>query len=112
MSTLESFQQLAMRFTDPVQHDYEVIRGIMLEDETIAERSRITGVDRHTISDKAQRFLDTPHLFQTPYRSLQLEFRELDDEQWHKIARRPYERRPVPASISVEQLALTTVCGY
>ena len=38
MFTSESFQQLAMRFTDPVQHDYEVIRGIMLADETIAER--------------------------------------------------------------------------
>lgn len=58
MSTSESFQQLAIRFTDPVQHDYEVIRGIMLADETIAERSRITGVDRDTISEKAQRFLE------------------------------------------------------
>ena len=54
MSTSENFQQLAMRFTDPVQHDYEVIRGIMLADETIAKRSRVTGVDRDTVSEKAQ----------------------------------------------------------
>jgi hypothetical protein len=57
MFTSESFQQLAMRFTDPVQHDYEVIRGVLLADETIAERSRSTGVDRDTVSEKAQRFL-------------------------------------------------------
>ena len=57
MPTSESFQQLALRFIDPIQHDYEVIRGVMLADETIAERSRITGVDRDTISEKAQRFL-------------------------------------------------------
>jgi len=53
----ESFQQLAMRFTDPVQHDYEVIRGIMLADETIAHRSRVTGLDRDTVSEKARRFI-------------------------------------------------------
>jgi hypothetical protein len=57
MSTSESFQQLALRFTDPIQHDYEVIRGIMLADESVAERSRITGVDRDTVSEKARRFL-------------------------------------------------------
>jgi hypothetical protein len=57
MSTSDSFQQLAMRFTDPVQHDYEVIGGIMLSDETVAERSRDTGLDRDTISEKARRFL-------------------------------------------------------
>jgi len=57
VSTLEEFQQLALRFTDPIQHDYEVIRGIMLTDETIAERSRVTGVDRDTVSEKARRFV-------------------------------------------------------
>jgi putative transposase len=57
MSTSESFQHLALRFTDPIQHDYEVIRGIMLEDESIAERSRITGVDRDTVSEKTRRFI-------------------------------------------------------
>src|SRR5205085_8198499 len=57
MSTSESFQQLALRFTDPVQHHYEVIRGIMLADETVAQRSRVTGVDPDTVSEKARRFL-------------------------------------------------------
>jgi transposase InsO family protein len=57
MPTSESFQQFALRFTDPIQHDYEVIRGIMLADESIAERSRITGVDRDTIGEKARRFV-------------------------------------------------------
>ncbi len=36
--------------------------------------------------------VDTPHVFRTAYASPQLEFWELDDEQWRKIARRPYER--------------------
>jgi hypothetical protein len=57
MSTSESFEHLARRLTDPIQHDYEVIRGVMLEDESIAERSRITCVDRDTISEKARRFI-------------------------------------------------------
>src|SRR6266545_2037516 len=58
MSTPESFQQLALRFTDAVQHAYEVIRGVLLADETIGERSRVTGVDRDTVSEKARRFLE------------------------------------------------------
>jgi len=57
MSASEEFQQVALRITDPIQHDYEVIRGIMLADETIAERSRVTGVDRDTVSEKARSFL-------------------------------------------------------
>ncbi len=57
MSASEEFQQIALRFTDPIQHDYEVIRGIMLADETIAERSRVPGVDRDTVSEKARSFL-------------------------------------------------------
>jgi len=58
MSTSKSFQQLARRFTDVVQDDCGVIRGIMLAHETITERSRVTGVDRDTISEKALRFLE------------------------------------------------------
>jgi hypothetical protein len=30
MPTSEAFAQLRLRFTDPVQHDYEVIRPIVL----------------------------------------------------------------------------------
>lgn len=58
MPASERFQQLALRFTDPVQHDYEVIRGIFLADETVAARSRETGVDRATVGEKARRFLE------------------------------------------------------
>ena len=54
----EDFHQLALRFTDPVQHDYEVIRDIMLADATVAERSRATGLDRETVGEKARRFLE------------------------------------------------------
>jgi len=57
MPASEEFQQLALRFTDPIQFDYEVIRGIMLADESIAERSRTTGIDRDTIGEKARRFV-------------------------------------------------------
>jgi hypothetical protein len=67
MLTSEGFQQLALRFTDPVQHDYEVIRGILLTDETVAERSRITGVDRDTIREKARRFLQQGMTSGSPY---------------------------------------------
>ena len=58
MPASERFQQLALRFTDSVQYDYEVIRGIFLADETIAERSRETGQDRATVAEKARRFLE------------------------------------------------------
>ncbi len=58
MPALDDFHQLALRFTDPVQHDYEVIREIMLADATVAERSRATGLDRATVSEKAHRFLE------------------------------------------------------
>ncbi len=51
------FRQLALRFTDPVQHDYEVIRDIVLADATIAERSQATGLDRETVGEKARRFV-------------------------------------------------------
>jgi len=46
-----------LRFTDPVQYDYEVIRDIMLADETVAARSRATGLDRATVREKARRFV-------------------------------------------------------
>ena len=58
MPLSEDFHQLALRFTDPVQYSYEVIRGILLADETVTARSEATGVDRATVSKKAQRFLE------------------------------------------------------
>jgi len=51
------FRPLALRFTDPVQHDDEVIRAIVLADATVAERSRATGLDRETVGEKARRFV-------------------------------------------------------
>ncbi len=36
----EDFQPLALRFRDPIQHDYEVIRDIVLHDETVRGRRR------------------------------------------------------------------------
>ncbi len=58
MPASERFQQLALRFTDPVQFWYEVIRGSLVADETITERSRETGLDRATVAEKAHRFLE------------------------------------------------------
>src|SRR5262250_738288 len=53
----EDFAQYQLQFIDPIQHDYEVIRPIVLFAETIAERSRQTGIERTTIGDKARRFI-------------------------------------------------------
>jgi len=47
-----------------------------------------------------------PHVLHTPYASPQLELWDLDDEQWHKVTRRPYERHLRPADRGVRQLAL------
>ena len=57
MSAAEDFAQYQLQFIDPIQYDYEVIRPIVLFAETIAERSRQTGLERTTIGDKARRFL-------------------------------------------------------
>jgi hypothetical protein len=57
MEASEDFQQLALRFTDPIQFDYEVIREVVLADETIQQRSRVTGIDRATVAEKARRFV-------------------------------------------------------
>jgi putative transposase len=53
----ETFAQLKLKFTDPVQHDYELIRPIVLFADTLAERSRQTGVERTVVGDKARRFV-------------------------------------------------------
>jgi hypothetical protein len=74
MSAPEEFAQLALRFTDPIQFRYEVIRDIMLADATIAERSRITGVDRGTVdrgtvATHARRFVEDGMLGLVDHRS-------------------------------------------
>ena len=57
MSAAEEFAQYQLHFIDSIQHDYEVIRPIVLFADTIAERSRQTGLERTTIGDKARRFV-------------------------------------------------------
>ena len=57
MSAQEECEQLRRQFVDPIQHDYEVIRPIVLFAETAAERSRQTGVERTVVGDKARRFV-------------------------------------------------------
>jgi transposase len=57
VSAAEDFAQIRMQFIDPLQHDYEVVRPIVLFGETAAERSRQTGIDRTVIGDKARRFV-------------------------------------------------------
>jgi putative transposase len=57
VSAQEEFEQIRRHFVDPIQHDYEVIRPIVLFGDTAAERSRQTGVERTVVSDKARRFV-------------------------------------------------------
>jgi putative transposase len=57
MPDREAFAQLRLRFTDPVQHDYEVIRPIVLFAQPVAERSRETELERTTVGEKARRFV-------------------------------------------------------
>jgi transposase InsO family protein len=57
VSAQEEFAHIRQQFVDPIQHDYEVIRPIVLFAETAAERSRQTGVERTVVGDKARRFV-------------------------------------------------------
>ncbi len=47
-----SFSQLQLKFIDPIQHDYEVIRPIVLFSQPVVERSQETEIARTTVSDK------------------------------------------------------------
>jgi transposase InsO family protein len=57
MPAREAFAQLRLRFIDPIQHDYEVIRPIVLFAQPVAARSRETEVERTTVGEKARRFV-------------------------------------------------------
>ena len=57
MGTTEDFNQLRLRFSDPIQHDYELIRPVVLFTQPVAARSRETDTDRSTVGDKARRFV-------------------------------------------------------
>jgi transposase InsO family protein len=56
VSAAEDFAQYKLHFVDDIQHDYEVIRPIVLFGETVAERSRQTGIERTVVGAKARRF--------------------------------------------------------
>jgi transposase InsO family protein len=56
VSAAEDFAQYKLHFVDDIQHDYEVIRPIVLFAETIAERSRQTGIERTVVGAKVRRF--------------------------------------------------------
>lgn len=57
MSAQEEFEQIRRQFLDPIHHDDEVIRPIVLFADTAAERSRQTGVERTVVGDKARRLV-------------------------------------------------------
>lgn len=57
MSAAEDFAQYTLPCIDDIQHDYEVMRPIVLFAATIAERSRQIGMERTTIGDQARRFV-------------------------------------------------------
>ena len=54
-----SFSQLSLKFTDPIQYDYEVIRPIVLDGQPIADRSHDVDLPRSTVSTKAKRFVQS-----------------------------------------------------
>ena len=90
MTSAEDFGQLRLKFTDPVQHHYEVIRPIVLFSETITERSRQTGVERTQIGDKAQRFIQGGMF-------------GLADQRAGKAGRKPHQ---YPEAVAAEILSL------
>jgi len=57
MSAQEDFEQIKRQFVDPIQHDYEAIRPLVLFSETAAARSLETGIERTVLGDKARRFV-------------------------------------------------------
>lgn len=57
MENREDFTQLKLRFTDPIQHDYETIRPIVLFSQSVNSRSEETEVPRTTVREKAKQFV-------------------------------------------------------
>lgn len=56
MSAVEDLAQYQLRFVDDMQHDDAVIRPIVLCAETLAARSRQTGIAPTVVGAKARRF--------------------------------------------------------
>ncbi len=57
MPSEEPFSQLHLRFTDPIQFDYEVIRPVVLFSQPVANRSDETEIPRTTVREKAKQFV-------------------------------------------------------
>ena len=57
VSAQEDFEQIILQCVDPIQHDYEAVRPLVLFAETATARSLETGIDRTVLSDKARRFI-------------------------------------------------------
>ena len=57
MSAAEAFAPSQLHCIDDIQHDYEVIRPLVLFADTMTERRRQTGLERTTSGDKARRFV-------------------------------------------------------
>jgi hypothetical protein len=53
----DDFEQLKVSFIDPIQHDYEAIRPVVLGADTLSARSHQVQIDRTVLGDKARRFL-------------------------------------------------------
>lgn len=51
MEATEDFSQLRLRFIDPTQYSYELIRPVVLYSHRVGERSEATQVDPSTIRD-------------------------------------------------------------
>jgi transposase InsO family protein len=87
--------------------------SVWLYDERLHLAHQDTLLARYTYQDdrraRRMRAVAQPHLYRTPYASPQLELWELDDEQWQKVTRRPYERHPRPADVGARQLLLPIV---
>jgi len=58
MSASEEFDQLQIHFTDPLQHEYEVIRPIVLFSQRVTERAQELGLDRTQVGEQARRFVE------------------------------------------------------
>jgi len=104
MATPDAFAQLALAFTDPFQHEYEIIRPVVLFAETVAERSRQTGVERTQVGKQARRFVKhgmlgladgragqsgrTPHVYPDPVATYLIYIKQLYPAiHHHELAR-------------------------
>ncbi len=100
------FRAHAATIYRPIQHDYEVIRPIVLFADTAAPQ---IGVERTVVSDKARHFVTEGMMGLVDGRGKtlpQLELIELDDVQWVKFLRRPSRHYSQRIAMVPQQLSL------